>query len=78
METQTKTYTIELTEPMIHILAHTYFNRPIDDFMDEVINTEGDRMIDRLESEGNIGWYEDEYERFFQDILDLQKQNQIW
>ena len=75
-----KTYTIELTEPMIHMLASFYANNDniYHDFINEVINEEGDTMYDRLESEGNLSWYNDEYNKFFGEISEIQKQDQIW
>ena len=75
-----KTYTIELTEPIIHILASAFGNNDdiYHNFMNEVINEEGDTMYNRMDAEGNLSWYEDEYNRFFGEILDIQKRDQVW
>ena len=75
-----KTYTIELTEPIIHILASAFGNNDdiYHNFMNEVINEEGDTMYDRMTDEGNVSWYEDEYNKFFGEILDKAKQEEIW
>lgn len=58
-----KTITIELTEPMIKMLAHAYREGKIwKDFMED--------HYDEIEDEGSVSWYDDEYNRFFTEVCD--------
>ena len=54
-----KTYTIELTEPQVRMLASMYQDFDFGDFIEK--NPD-------IEEEESIGWYSDELDNLFMDI----------
>ena len=58
---------IELTEPIVKMLAHAYRTGEIyHNFMD-------DNYV-QVEDEGSLSWYDDEYNNFFTIICDLDEE----
>ena len=58
---------IELTEPIVRMLAHAYRQRDMwDKFMED--------HYEEIEDEGSISWYDDEYNNFFTTICDLDEE----
>jgi len=62
---------IELTEPIVKMLAHAY--RTNDRSKDIYLNFMN-KYYDEIEAEGSISWYEDEYDNFFYTICDLDEE----
>lgn len=59
---------IELTEPMVRMLAHAYRQR-----QDIWANFMEDHY-EEIEAEGSVSWYDDEYNNFFSIICDLDEE----